>query len=284
MNFPAKRKVSDAYDLLEKLNRYCRISMNAGTIKTGGNPKFAGVDYNCITQFSDAATSCEGNIFVRTDCNDKIVVAFKGSVEAKDWFRDFWAWQLNWPYAKTYDDMKNVKIHAGFKNQYSSVRAKILRELSDLIKKFQASGVTPHITFCGHSLGGALSIIAVLDTFEIFSDQAILSAYTYGNPKVYNVAGHDAFDHRVEYAYRTVYSNDVVPQVPWWPSFKHVGNPIHITKSMNIACEEYNRKLIDCTPIDHFVENYANAYRLLLNTQDSWKPLEKYIQDPPSLI
>jgi len=266
-------------DILEKFCRYVRIAKDAGKIEKGLKAQYNTYTYSCVTQFSDAGTSCAGNILSRDDRDDKLVVCFKGSVEIKDWVRDFWAWKLKWPYAKTTKDMDKVWIHAGFKNQYSSVRLKVIRELSDLMAK---RGKPQHITFCGHSLGGALASISALDAHESLDpSKAITSLYSYASPRVYNTAGAGVFTSKMEYANRTSYADDIVPQVPVI-DYLHVGKPVHVRQDLSVEFANYNRPIPMCKATDHFVENYVNAFRFLMNVKGMTEIFNKNIIDDPA--
>jgi len=266
-------------DILEKFSRYIQMARDAATMPVGTLVTYNAYKYDVLAQIYDKTTTCGLNVLSRSDRNDKLVVCFKGSVYAQDWFRDFWAWKLDWPYAKTTPDMSKVKIHAGFKDEYSSVRVPMLGELSDIIAR---RGKPQHVTVCGHSLVGALASIAALDIHESFDAQnAITSLYSFASPRAYNDDGAASFMAKMEYALRASYANDIVPQVPTI-NYKHVGKPVHVKQDMSVEFADFNKFALLCTPLDHFVENYVNAFKYLNNMPGMADLFSQNMSDDPA--
>lgn len=266
-------------DILEKFCRYVRLSKNAGTHAKGVKLQINTYTYTCESLISGQNNPCTCNILSRDDRDDKIVVCFKGSVLFGDWFRDAWAWKLKWPYGKTTPDMDKVWIHAGFKNEYSSIRIKLLRELSDLIAQRKKP---QHITFCGHSLGGALASVAALDSHESIDPKMVVSSlYSFGSPRTYNTAGSKIFASKMEYTNRAVFANDPVVQMPWI-DYKHVGRPVHIKQDLSVEFVDFNESVFLCKPMDHLVENYDNMFRFLMNDPGMVELFNKNLFDDPA--
>lgn len=119
------------------------------------------------------------------------VLAFRGTEkDPRDIRTDFDA---------TLIEVNGAKVHKGFYNAYKLVESTILSELEKL------KGYTLYIT--GHSLGGALAIIA---SCRINSD-IVGACYTFGSPKV----GNYAYAEKVKVPmYRVVNSADCVPETP----------------------------------------------------------------------
>ncbi|KJJ84193.1 lipase, class 3 [Candidatus Omnitrophus magneticus] len=140
-------------------------------------------------------SNCGTQAFLAKRDSDKIVVlAFRGT-ELKD-LRDIKA-DLD---AKFYKDEAGVKIHNGFRKAFSTVEYSIRKSLEGMEE------YSLYIT--GHSLGGALAIVA---TRALNSDN-IGACYTFGNPKV----GVSEFGDEIKSPiYRVVNAFDIVPSLPF---------------------------------------------------------------------
>jgi pimeloyl-ACP methyl ester carboxylesterase len=78
------------------------------------------------------------------------------------------------------------------------------------------------LIFAGHSLGGALAVIAASDAK---TDAA--AVYTFGMPRAGNAGFVAGYNGRLgDRTFRLVYGNDIVPMVPAEP-FGHVGRYLH---------------------------------------------------------
>jgi len=132
----------------------------------------------------------------KRESDKMLVLSFRGT--EKDDLRDILT-DLN---ARFYKDEKKVKIHNGFLKAFQAVEP----EIREMISGF--GGYSLYIT--GHSLGGALALIA---TRALNSDN-LMACYTFGSPRV----GNEEFDDFIEFPiYRVVNAFDPVPCVP--PTF-----------------------------------------------------------------
>lgn len=96
------------------------------------------------------------------------------------------------------------KAHGGFVSGWASVSDKLMTRLRDLKVEKPARS----IWFTGHSLGGALAVLAVLAAADYGSADGL---YTFGAPPV----GDADFIASVDCpAFRFVHNNDAVPNVP----------------------------------------------------------------------
>lgn len=101
--------------------------------------------------------------------------------------------------ANFYQDKNGVKIHDGFYRAFKCVEQEI-KSAVDSLKEYSL-----YVT--GHSLGGALALIA---TRALNSDN-LAACYTYGSPKV----GNEEFDDDIKPPiYRIVNAYDIVPFSP----------------------------------------------------------------------
>lgn len=109
------------------------------------------------------------------------------------------------------------RVHEGFLAAYDSVAARLKGVLAGL-----DAGLP--VWFTGHSLGAALATIAAARA------ERVQGLYTYGSPRVGDVAFAQAFS-RTRAAgrhFRFVHDNDVVTVVPPNGIYRHVGSLKHI--------------------------------------------------------
>ncbi|MGH4011563.1 MAG: lipase family protein [Pseudonocardiaceae bacterium] len=141
-----------------------------------------------------------------------IIAAFRGTEpsEIRDWLSD-----ANTPVIP--GPSRNGLVHLGFNQALAS----IYPEVRDKIKEFRTNNQT--LWFTGHSLGGALAMLAAARMH--FEDPKLLAdgVYTFGQPRTCDHllarAYDSAFKSRV---FRFVNNNDIVPQAPPEPVFHHV--------------------------------------------------------------
>lgn len=150
--------------------------------------QLAEAGFELVQTFNSSGTQA----FLAKREQDRIVVlAFRGTeADAKDIKTD-----LN---ARFY--VRNgVKVHTGFRDAYAAVEAEVKQAVRAL------PSYSLYVT--GHSLGGALALIA---TRSLNSDN-LAACYTYGSPKV----GDQEFGEAIKPPiYRVVNAADAVPRVP----------------------------------------------------------------------
>ncbi len=113
-------------------------------------------------------------------------------------------------------NMQGGKVHSGFNQAYQCIKAPLRKILPKM---------TP-LYITGHSLGGALAVIAAADLSRGYP---IWGCYTFGAPKV----GDAEFGQRINVPmYRVVNAIDAVPMLPPYFSFggyRHVGSVRYLT-------------------------------------------------------
>lgn len=140
------------------------------------------------------------------------IVSFAGTDPAKvsDWNTDFNTLQ------------SATDLHAGFENALETVWGDIKGAIASRPMAEQA------LFFTGHSLGGALALIAAE---RAVTDPAVnaraTAVYVYGCPRA---GGADFFNRYTplfgDSTFRLVHGSDLVATVPPFPSFRHVGRAI----------------------------------------------------------
>lgn len=156
-----------------------------------------------LSTVSDAATGAQADI---TTTGADIVVAFRGSSEAKDWIKDaeFRREDLCWLNGDAV-----ASVHRGFLSQFEAIDVEVVRQVRNLLGLYPGSVV--FIT--GHSLGGALAMLCALE----FQRQKIpvTGVYTFGAPRVGNQAFAEIYNRAVgDITFNLVNQGDPVPLLP----------------------------------------------------------------------
>jgi triacylglycerol lipase len=140
-----------------------------------------------------------------------IIVAFRGTTpsDLRDWMTDVEIAPVNFDYI--FSDAPDIgHIHNGFGHAFSDVAD----EMFATIRTFQDNGQT--LWFTGHSLGGALAVVATAAC--LFDDSTrfpVSGLYTFGQPRVGDFAFAGNFDqHFKSKTFRFVNDADIVTRVP----------------------------------------------------------------------
>lgn len=141
-----------------------------------------------------------------------VVTAFRGTepVQLRDWLSD--ATTPPWP-----GPARTGLVHYGFAEALRAVWPSVLAAVEELRDDEQT------VWFTGHSLGGALAMLAA--AWLHFEDPRLSAngVYTFGQPRTCNPALAKAYDSALGgRTFRVVNNNDVVAQVPPEPVFRHV--------------------------------------------------------------
>lgn len=151
------------------------------------------VDFDLVQIFNKSGTQA---FLAKRDTDRMLILAFRGTeVESpEDIITD-----IN---AKFYEDKNDLKIHTGFQRAFELVSQSIRNE----IDKYNDYAL--YVT--GHSLGGALALIAT----RHFNSDNLAACYTFGSPRV----GNEEFGISIKPPiYRVVNAYDPVPFSP--PSY-----------------------------------------------------------------
>ncbi|PTS82183.1 lipase [Pseudomonas sp. HMWF032] len=172
--------------------------------------------------------------FVARDPQGEVYLVFRGTESAQDWLDDLEVDQCAYPWQAGLGH-----VHDGFLRFYASLRDQALQAVATQ----QPSGP---LWVCAHSLGGALSSLAVLDLRERWPDLP-LQHYSFASPRL------AAPDFAAHYnglqvpTFRVVNDSDLVPQVPpgvtgrW--QYQHLG--LAVTFSASYASVAANHSLAD---------------------------------------
>lgn len=164
------------------------------------------------------------------EADDCIAIVFRGTDSIRDWITDvdFLREEL-----LTSRRFGRAEVHSGFLQAYQSILGALTDRLRVLADGHLADGhhSTKPIFVAGHSLGGALALLAALELerqgFEI------AQVYTYGQPRLGNRAFCRVYNAALgDRTYRVVYQEDIVPRVPHLPAvtdwYRHCGTEVFI--------------------------------------------------------
>ncbi len=194
-----------------------------------------------------------------------VVIAFRGTKDFNNWMTDLKATPVSFPWI--FDRGPDVgDIHAGFGHALRDAWDKIRDALDNLIPTPDvAPGMTqqPTLWLTGHSLGGALAVLAGA-AFSMWSDAPIRSVngiYTFGQPRVglYKFCGN--YDHLLNRrTFRFVNNQDLVPRVPFrgW-DYADVGRMIHFTSNGTPRLESWEWTNFLSRTFDSFKEFFDIA-------------------------
>lgn len=154
---------------------------------------------------------------------DHIIIAFRGTSNIRDWITDA---QFLRSLLVEEANGDRCEVHAGFLAAYESV----IEELAAYLRKIVVGERKVFVT--GHSLGGALAILAALELKR--QKFAIAQVYTFGQPRVGNAAFKRLYEWSLgDSTFRVVYQEDIVARVPhlptWHDPYRHVGTEIFLS-------------------------------------------------------
>jgi triacylglycerol lipase len=135
---------------------------------------------------------------------DIVIAAFRGTepVNADDWLSN-----VNY-HQRTVDRVPGL-LHSGFTNDLAEVDGQMITAVKQL-----AQGERTRLFLTGHSLGGALAVLAAA-LLHFREGQRIAGVFTYGQPRLGDSAFSTAFDQALgAVTLRYVNDLDVVPHVP----------------------------------------------------------------------
>jgi endonuclease G len=146
------------------------------------------------------------------------VIAFRGTDSTADWLGNL---QIT---PRRVDDF-NGSIHNGFLDAYDLV--------ADIVQNAVDRSAGKSLWFTGHSLGGALAVIAALAQ----KDREIAGVMTFGQPRLLGRGPAQLVNDRFGRDYqRFVNRNDIVTRIP--PGYRHAGIRRHFSDSHHDFGEE----------------------------------------------
>lgn len=181
------------------------------------------------------------------ESEDTIIVSFRGTKSDTDWVADALVTQKPYPFTAN-----SGNVHNGFLSIYESCRDTIMDTLSQL-----SSYKTLLIT--GHSLGGALAVLHMLDA-RVNISFSHYELYNFGAPKVGDRAFCNYYKIQVANSFRLVNLFDIVPLLPprhvqlegydW--EYYHVHHGVTFAKNTNSITKNHHITTYKEYIISHF--------------------------------
>ena len=145
-----------------------------------------------------------------------------------------------------------IKVHSNILDNFYSLE----EELSDYIFDKPINNKKKSITFCGHSAGGVLAMIAAAYYGDITGDNTHITCHTFGSPKVGNIEFHKWYDRNVDESVNIANKHDYARHIPF--GFNYVYNK-------NIIIEDNTLNPLKAHDLD--------TYQLLLENEIMYKKI-----------
>ncbi len=144
--------------------------------------------------------------FALTSATHNLIV-YRGTQEPEEWIANLNAAQID--YKSSRSNLDAGLVHDGF---YSIYQKEIAQQTLEVVKQFN-----PNIPcyIAGHSLGGAIAVLAALDmslNFPLIQSQ--IRMYNYGAPRVGNPTFAQFYSQQIPNSYRIVNWADITPLLP----------------------------------------------------------------------
>jgi hypothetical protein len=173
---------------------------------------------------SDNVLDDEYQYFVGYDpSKDQIVLSFRGSFNIENWLNNLEFWYTSYP------GVSSGYVHSGFYEGWNFMYDYVMADVAVM----KAQNPTADILVTGHSLGGAFACLAALDIKNTLG--MTVSVITFGEPRWCNQNVVKYFESKINYWWRVVNENDIVPTIPpSWIGYYHTGHQVWYKTMSNI--------------------------------------------------
>jgi hypothetical protein len=178
-----------------------------------------------------------------------IVISFRGSSNIQNWIKN-----LEFAKHKAYPKCNGCEVHSGFYGAWEEIQGRVVAEIERLLVLDPKALI--YIT--GHSLGAALAVLcaAEIGASSHSLGYPIEGVYTFGQPRVGNLAFHNFYGKGSHVNWRLTHSHDIVPHLPMeWIGYVHTNT--------EIFWDENSTKYTIC---DHTGEDQTCSDQFLSNT------------------
>ncbi|KAL8950163.1 MAG: hypothetical protein Q9222_003791 [Ikaeria aurantiellina] len=175
------------------------------TCQTHNCPLVEATNATALSEFENTPKFDDTGYVAIDDMNQLIVLAIRGSVSKKNW-------QADWDLIRT--DTKfchDCHIHRGFQHSWGEMKDAVITSMKEAVKQRPDY----RIIVTGHSLGGAIAIIAAAELRQVDDHfLAVTELYTFGSPRIANKEGAAWLSRQSRYSWRITYDDDIVPRLP----------------------------------------------------------------------
>ncbi|KAG8471130.1 hypothetical protein KFE25_009551 [Diacronema lutheri] len=155
-------------------------------------------------QFYGNASSMQGYVASGAGL---VVVSFRGSVEYLSYWIDLEEYRT-----APYPDCDACLVHSGFLSAWEDVRADVLSGVRDALRAQPDAA----LVVVGHSLGGAVAVIAALQLAKADGAKPPAAVFTFGEPRIGNAAFALFYEAAAAHwaTWRVTHEHDLVPHLP----------------------------------------------------------------------
>lgn len=178
------------------------------------------------------------------------LIAFKGSSSIEDIAAFLDMKQVDYHFCDY-----NMRIHSGIMRMFDSIE----KQLSTNIIPPPLSRKPRNITFCGHSMGGALAMFAAAYYSNITHGNLNVYCHTFGAPKIGDITFHKWLNLHVDEQLHLVNDKDIIAYLP----FDIMGYQNHFDHTFFIEDPEY-RSLNICE--SHDLDTYIDFLHKSIET------------------
>ena len=173
------------------------------------------------------ASDTDTRVLVVEQDDGSIAIAFRGTADIRNWLTD-----ADCLRATLIESLEfgACQVHAGFLAAYESIIGPLTAHLRENAALCRDAATPIYVT--GHSLGGALALLAALELKR--QGFNIAQVYTFGQPRVGNAAFKRLYEKSLgDRTYRLVFQEDLVARVPFLPAwhdpYRHVTGEIFLS-------------------------------------------------------
>jgi hypothetical protein len=153
---------------------------------------------------------------VREQATGAALICIRGTQTPREWLANFTAVPTPFRLVPGFG-----QVHLGFQRMHQSVRDSIATGLN-------AVPAATRVTVLGHSLGGAMAILAAVDLKRNYG-RASVDVCTVGGPRTGKIDFRRSFNAEIARCYRLTNQFDIVPHVPTFiTGWNHVGEEIEV--------------------------------------------------------
>ena len=157
---------------------------------------------------------------------------------------------------------KTVRIHRGVLNMFKSIECMLNKELLDNMRL----GATKYVTFCGHSLGGAIALLAAAYYGNVSNNNLKVSCHTFGALKVGDADFQDWLEAGSRDTLNIISYGDIIPMLPLQHAYNQ--NQSIVIKDGRIMKQPHNQIALYLSLLEipklfksHDLDTYIEALR-----------------------